>query len=253
MDFSTITFVDDVPVYQQLANYFNNQISTGQLKVGDPLPTEISLCEKLNISRATVRQAFQILEQEGKIIRRRRKGTYVCEQKLKRNLNNLYNFTTEMHTLGLKPSSKVISFDIQKPPSHVAATLNIDSKTQVYRICRLRMANNKPLLLETTYIPTFMCPNLTKSSLNDSLYALISEHSGILPGEASETYEAINLSASDADYLDCDTGAAALKITRVSKNTAGQIFEYCKIIARGDLNKYQIILRNTGIQYTRIV
>lgn len=253
LNLSNIIFTDDIPVYQQLANYFINQIATGKLAVGDMLPTELSISKELHISRATVRQAFQILEQDGRIIRKRRKGTFVCEQKLKRSLNNLYNFTTEMKTLGFKPSSRVLSFGIVKAPAYVATALNIDLHTQVYRICRLRMANQTPLLLEETYIPTFFCPNLTEDSLNDSLYAIISENTGLMPGEASETYEAINLNSHDATHLSCPTNSAALKITRISQNTAGQKFEYCTIIARGDMNKYQITLKNTGIQYTHVV
>lgn len=115
VDFST-----DIPVYQQLASYFTNLISTGYLKVGDLLPTEIAICEHLGISRVTVRQAFATLEQDGKIIRKRRKGTFVCEPKLNRNLNNLYNFTTEMKSLGITPSSKIISFEEINPPKHIA-------------------------------------------------------------------------------------------------------------------------------------
>lgn len=249
-----LNFSDDFPVYQQLANYFLNQISVGNLKVGDPLPTENAICQEMGISRATVRQAFQLLEQEGRIVRRRRKGTFVCEQKLKRSLNNLYNFTTEMKSLGIKPSSKVISFDVVKVSPHIGTILDIDAKSQVYRICRLRMADGTPLLLETAYIPTFFCPNLAVKSLNDSLYAAISEYTGFLPGEAAETYEAVNLNSHDASFLSCSPGDAALKITRVSKNTAGQTFEYCTIIARGDMNKYQIVLKNGGgIQYTRVI
>lgn len=115
------------------------------------------------------------------------------------------------------------------------------------------MADNTPLLLETAYIPTFFSPDLTSESLNDSLYAIISETSGFQPSEASEVYEAINLNSKEATLLQCASRDAALKITRCSKNTAGQTFEYCTIIARGDRNKYQIILRNNGIQYTRVL
>lgn len=253
MDHISLTLTDDLPVYQQLANYFMNLISSGQLKIGEALPTELSLCDDLNISRATVRQAFQLLEQEGRIVRHRRKGSFVCEPKLKRNLNNLYNFSTEMRSMGIAPSSKVISFDVTHAPPHIAEVLNIELQTPVYRICRLRMADNTPLLLETAYIPTFFCPDLTSESLNDSLYAIISETSGSLPSEASEVYEAINLNSKEATLLQCASRDAALKITRCSKNTAGQTFEYCTIIARGDRNKYQIILRNNGIQYTRVL
>ncbi len=59
-----IIWTDDAPVYLQLSNYFSARISSGELKEGDALPTETSLCKILGISRSTVRQAFQLLEDE---------------------------------------------------------------------------------------------------------------------------------------------------------------------------------------------
>ena len=56
-----ITWTDDAPVYLQLSNYFSARISSGELREGDALPTETSLCKTLGISRSTVRQAFQML------------------------------------------------------------------------------------------------------------------------------------------------------------------------------------------------
>lgn len=243
----------DIPVYQQLAGVFSSMITNGGLSVGDSLPTENALCQRLNISRSTVRQAFQMLEDDGLIVRKRRIGTRVCKPKLKRNLNNLYNFTTEMLALGLNPSSRVINFRTMHPPVKIATKLNIDQSRTVFLIQRLRMANGEPLLLETAYIPTNFCANLTKSRLNDSLYAMISEYSGVAPGEASETYEAVGLTKQEAVLLNAHPGDPALRIQRTSKNTAGETFEYCTIIARGDRNKYQIVLKSTGIQYSRVL
>lgn len=37
------------------------------------------------------------------------------------------------------------------------------------------------------------------------------------------------------------------------KNTAGEIFEYCVELARGDSNKFQIVLKNSGVQYSRVL
>ena len=248
-----IAWTDDAPVYLQLANYFGARISSAELKEGDALPTETALCKTLGISRSTVRQAFQMLEDEGVIIRKKRVGTRVCKPKLKRNINNLYNFTTEMFALGLAPSSRLISFSTVHPPAKIAELLNLSSGDTTFRIERLRLADGEPLLLETAYIPTEICPSLTKEQLNDSLYATIRECSGSSPMEATEIYEAITLNKRDAEYLKLRAGEPGFRIQRISKNTAGEIFEYCVELARGDRNKFQIVLKNSGIQYSRVL
>lgn len=243
----------DIPAYQQLAAQLQAMINLGELQVGDSLPTETALCAQLGISRSTVRQALRSLEDDGQIIRRRRNGTKVCDPKLMRKLNNIYNFTTEMRALGLTPSSKLLRFAIVHPDEKIARKLNVDASCEVFLIRRLRLANNEPLMLETAYIPTKFCKTLTENQLSDSLYAMISEYTGLLPGEATETYEAVSFTKEEAEALDEPRTNPALRIQRVSRNTAGEIFEYCNIIARGDRIKYQIVLKNSGIQYSRVL
>ncbi|NLI52807.1 MAG: GntR family transcriptional regulator [Clostridiales bacterium] len=255
MDWSKlrIAWTNDAPVYLQLSNYFSALISSGELREGDALPTETSLCKLLGISRSTVRQAFQMLEDEGVIVRKKRVGTRVCKPKLKRSINNLYNFTTEMYALGLAPSSRVISFSTVRPPARIAEALNLSAGETTFRIERLRLGDGEPLLLETAYIPTRICPTLTREQLNDSLYATIRECSGSSPQEAVEIYEAVTLSKRDAELMHLRAGEPGFRIQRISKNTAGEIFEYCVELARGDRNKFQIVLKNSGIQYSRVL
>lgn len=147
------------PLYIQIANILRQKINDGSLKVGDSLPAEMLLCKDLGLSRSTIRNAFALLEQEGKIIRKRGLGTIVCEPKLRRNLDTLYNFSSEMRVLGITPSSDVISFETIKPNSYVAEQLNISNAADVYKIYRLRKGDGKPLLLEEVYIPTVYLPH----------------------------------------------------------------------------------------------
>ncbi len=248
-----IEWKEDAPIYLQLSNFFSERITAGELREGDALPTETALCGLLGISRSTVRQAFSMLEDEGVIMRKKRVGTRVCKPKLKRNINNLYNFTTEMCVLGLVPSSKVISFSTVHPPAKVAETLGLDQAETTFRVERLRLADGEPLLLETAYIPTRVCPSLNREQLNDSLYATIQECSGSAPQEATEVYEAITLNKREAKLLNVRAGEPAFRAQRISKNTDGEIFEYCVVLARGDRNKFQIVLKNSGIQYSRVL
>lgn len=53
------------------------KIRSGEYAPGDLLPGELDLCEKKGVSRTTVRQALNVLENEGFIERQRGRGTYV--------------------------------------------------------------------------------------------------------------------------------------------------------------------------------
>jgi DNA-binding GntR family transcriptional regulator len=53
------------PKYVDLARHLMREIAVGQLKVGDRLGTEHDLSQRYGLSRVTVRQALELLENEG--------------------------------------------------------------------------------------------------------------------------------------------------------------------------------------------
>ena len=80
---------------------------------------------------------------------------------------------------------------------------------------------------------------------------MITEFRGSPPSQAAGCYEAIILTARAARILGCAAGSPAFRITRVSRNTAGQLFEICTPIVRGDINKYGITLKRDSIMFSR--
>jgi GntR family transcriptional regulator len=71
-----------VPLYYQLQEILHQLIHSGRFHIGDPLPSESDLCRMFDISRIVVRQALQVLEDDGEIVRLQGKGTFVAEPKL---------------------------------------------------------------------------------------------------------------------------------------------------------------------------
>src|SRR5690606_32303524 len=68
-------------LYQQVAAALRRAIYTGELAPGDQIPTEADLMETYGVSRNTVRLALGELENEGLILRMRRRGTFVRERR----------------------------------------------------------------------------------------------------------------------------------------------------------------------------
>lgn len=55
--------------YEQLAGLLRERITSGDLRVGDRLPSETALAKQAGVSRSTVREALRILEQGGLVER----------------------------------------------------------------------------------------------------------------------------------------------------------------------------------------
>lgn len=67
------------PKYQQVADWAKEQLMSGAFSLGDKFYSENYLCRQCQVSRQTVRQALEMLEQQGLIERQRGSGTYIKE------------------------------------------------------------------------------------------------------------------------------------------------------------------------------
>lgn len=67
-----------IPIYEQIKNSIINQIMNDELKEDDIIPSIRSLAKDIKISVMTIKKAYDELENEGYIISRQGKGTFVA-------------------------------------------------------------------------------------------------------------------------------------------------------------------------------
>src|SRR5258708_365059 len=108
-----MTIVDKqsrIPYYYQLADIVRQWIKE-QLPKSELLsiPSEPELAKTHKISRATVRQALDLLEREGLIYKAKGKGTFAAKARAKYNLTTLIPTTDDILRRGWTPTVKVIS------------------------------------------------------------------------------------------------------------------------------------------------
>ena len=245
----TFHFSDNAgqPLYTQLAGYIRMQIQAGILKAGDQMIPENDLCEALNISRTTVRQSMNRLVEEGLLVRYRGKGSFIASEKMRRNMNNLYDFTSDMIRLGVTPSSIVFQAQILEHPTEqiVNALQLLDDRQRVFFLDRVRCANGEPVLWEQTYIPYSLCNGIEQYSFDRmSLYHTLSERYFLNLYHAVETLEAVVLGTEQAKNLQCPVHMAGYRIRRISTLDTGQIFELTTSITRADRCLFQFDLYN---------
>ncbi len=67
-----------IPIYEQIKNSIIKQILNDELKEDDPIPSIRNLAQDIKISVMTIKKAYDELEEEGYIISRQGKGTFVA-------------------------------------------------------------------------------------------------------------------------------------------------------------------------------
>jgi len=251
---SALSLDSDIPLYSQLVSIVKRNITAGTLSAGELLPSEAELCRTFNISRSTVRQAIGSLEAEGLVVRKQGRGTFVAEPKMRRKTENVYSFTSEISSMGLTPSSKLIEFEVITPTPDLMKVLELNSADKsVYRFTRIRNVNNEPLILETSFYPQYIYPKLTRELLRThSFYSLLYEV-GIAPASAVDSYEAVVLGREEAEMLGCRPGNCAFSVQRRTRTETGMIYEYTQSLIRADRVTLDIYLHKDGVSFSRSV
>jgi GntR family transcriptional regulator len=245
----------DSPLYEQLIGIIRQEIISGRLSPGDLLPSESEFCERYGISRSTVRQALAALEEEGLVVKRRGKGSFVARPKIVRSLHNLYSFSDEITAMGLMPRSRVLAYEVISPGGEIRQRLGLsDPEEKVVGITRIRYAGEEPLALEMAFIPRRICPFLTQEMVEQgSLYNTLVREAGIRIGHAQETYETMLMGESEAALLGMPKHSCAFFVQRVSYTAAGEVFEYTVMIVRADRCRYEVDLTADNVQLSRKV
>ncbi|MCG8540236.1 MAG: GntR family transcriptional regulator [Clostridia bacterium] len=233
---------DRVPLYYQLMDIIIEEINSGKYKEKDKLPSERELCEIYDISRATVRQTIQELEKAGYIYKQHGKGTFVSPERFKQNLLKFYSFTEEMKKLGKIPSSKVIAFEIIESNEKIAKKMKMTAGKKVYKFTRLRLADSKPMMLETSYIPYDRFKGISKNDLEQkAMYDIFTERYNVFFSRAEEIFQAVLTREDEAKFLENQPDSPSMMIERITYEE-DMVIEYTVGIARGDRFKYCVIL-----------
>ncbi|MFC4076384.1 GntR family transcriptional regulator [Salinithrix halophila] len=232
-----------LPIYAQLEEQIKERIESGNLKPGDGLPSEREYCERYGISRMTVRQAINNLVNDGYLRREKGKGTYVAEKKLEQQLQGLTSFTEDMKARGMEPSSTLLHFEIVPAPESIAQLLSVGQHEPVYRIRRIRLADGKPMALETSHIPANLVPGLTPDIVAGSLYQYIEERLRYPIDHSNQVIESAAAGEMESRHLSIPAGCPILLIQRDTFLKDGTPIETVKSAYRADRYKFVTTIR----------
>lgn len=231
-----------IPLYRQIQQRLLDQIQSGELKPGNPLPSIQQIAARMGVSQMTVRQAVRALCEVGVIYSRQGKGTFISGIKLERDFRQVLSFTEETAARGATPSSKVLSFRIQPPNEAVKEALRLKEDDLVFCLRRVRYGDSVPMGIESSSLPVQLCPGLIETfDPTNSLYQELSEQYGIQLMVTDEVIEVGKANAEDARLLKIAAGSPVFLFTRVSYLENGTPVEYVKSVYPG--SRYKVVNR----------
>jgi GntR family transcriptional regulator len=220
------------PIYQQLHVALKTLLSSPEFSVGSRFLTERQVAERFEVSRITANKALASLVAEGRLEFRKGVGTFVKADLLDYSLRSLRSFTDMMAESGRKAETVVLSFDRAKEPVAVLG----DEKCYVME--RLRLVDERPVILEKRFLVERHCPGLKKKDLAGSIYAVWRDRYFLALAGAEQTIRAVNVKGREAELLEVKPGAAAILNTSIGYLDGRMPLWYEETLYRGDLYEF---------------
>lgn len=228
-----------------IANEIKYMFIDKKYKEGDKLPSERELAEQYGVQRATIREAYRILEEEGVIEIRERSGRYMGHDRIKSNLQEIKSFKDKLNDIGLKVKNKLISFEIIELDKELYKKVKLPIGTSVYKITRIRNVvrddGNFPIAIEYSYIPESIADKLLKYDLEEnSLFEILRTQYGKIPKKEDQIIEIVYANEFESKVLKVDQMTALIKKHGITYDEEGNILQYLHAVMNMDWVEFDI-------------
>lgn len=229
-----------LPLYFQVASRIESAIRSNAIPPGSRLEGEISLGERLGLSRPTMRRAIQELVDKGLLVRRRGIGTQVVPRPLSRKveLTSLYE---DLAGEGRKPSTTVLLREVVVPAPEICDRLGIVPPMRCLHVRRLRFSAGAPLAVMENYLG----PRFTELTLEElaahGLYQLLRAR-GTSISVAHQQIGAREATAEESRLLEIRIRGPVLTMERMAYSASGEAVEYGRHCYRPDLYRFETTL-----------
>jgi GntR family transcriptional regulator len=174
--------VKQLPLFLLAREEILRFVQESGIKRGELLPPETALCEKLGISRGTLREAMRVLEEENFIVRKQGIGTFVShpEQVISSTLDLNEGVSEMIRGQGMVPGSSDVHIETVKADGRLREILDLGPDDSVTVIKRTRTANGVPVAYTEDFLPAKLVSEQVIRKLGDgSLYGLIEGPLGV--------------------------------------------------------------------------
>jgi len=222
-------------LWAQLESELRRAIDAGEFD--ERFPTDLELTRRYDVSRHTVREAVGRLQADGLLRRVRGRGTVVERPEFEQRLGALYSLFSSIEAAGVEQRSEVVSVGITTNDD-VAARLGLASATELFRLERIRFADDEPLAIDTAWLPAELGrPLLEADFSHTALYDELERRCQCRPDRGWERIAPVIPSPAERALLQANDDEAAFQVERLGQQGEA-VVEWRVTLIRGDRYRF---------------
>ena len=233
---------DQRHLYVQVIERLKQDIESGIFKENERFPSEFELARTLGVSRATLREALRVLEEEKVIVRKHGVGTFVNPRPLfSSGIEHLSSVSSMIRDAGMEPGTifmDVIETDVCEESM---TKFNCSEEDRLVTIKRVRTADQEPVVYCIDQVLSKNIPLGTDELLNESIFDAIEKSGTIRIAQAVAHIEPVGYDDEASSILRCGVDVPLLVLLQHHYSEEGEMVLYSKNYFRADKFSFHVV------------
>jgi GntR family transcriptional regulator len=231
---------DNRHLYLQVIDRLKKDIDAGVYKEKEKLPSEFDLSKQLGVSRATLREALRILEEESVIIRRHGVGTFVNAKPLfTSGIEQLNSVSNMIKQAGMEPGTIFLSSTTQEATEDDVKRFQSEDENFTL-VERVRTANGEPVVYCVDKIPErVLSRNFTHE--DNSIFSVLENRENRRITHAVAKIEPMGYHEKISPILNCEPETALLVLKQMHFDENDEPILYSVNYFRSDKFSFQVL------------
>ncbi len=213
----------------------SEDISRGQYRPGDQLPTEAQLAERFGVNRHTVRRALAQLSDTGIVHSRRGAGVFVRHKPTSYPLGRRVRYHQSLAAAGRVPEKRVLHLETRTADPKESDALRLDPEARVHVFEGVSLADDILIAYFRSVFPAARFPRLLEGlAETGSVTRAFAMHGLDDYTRASTEVTAKRATSLVATHLELAVGDPVLRTISVNVDDDGRPVEYGRAWFAGD-------------------
>lgn len=218
---------DALPLHRRVEDSLRLLMDDPEYADGQLLPDELTIAQRLGVSRGTVRTAIGRLVAEGRLERKAGVGTRVVQRSTESAISAWRSLSKEMLRHGIEVELFAVQLRTVSATRDAAGALQVEVGTKVQRLDRVRGWDGAPVLRSRSWFHPRV--QLSSQDWSRPLYDLVADVSGISAERAREAFTAEPATAELARNLQVDVSSPLLLRRHTVFDAANRPFEFAEV------------------------
>lgn len=229
-------------LYLQVIDRLKSDIEKGIFKENEKLPSEFDLSKSLGVSRATLREALRLLEEENVIVRRHGVGTFVNSKPLfTSGIEQLASVSAMIEQAGKTAGTIFMSATEDKPTEDDMDRFQTGIDDNVITIERVRTADGEPVVYCIDKVPTDYLPQEFLTNKNVSIFAALEKSGNVRVSYAITYIDPVGYHEHVSPILKSGKETALLVLSQVHYDENDRAVLYSKNFFRADKFSFHVV------------